>query len=266
MEVYSPPQTVDFTDTGLWRLIIYISASGMRAYLRHISDASQPVVSLFTEEWGEDESLLLSRIESAVYDHPRLLEDYATDIIIETSRHTWVPDEILDTDGVEEEIFSTLFPSASVEVMSEHCGNQTALFSLVSGLSAFVGRTLPGSRIRSHIGTMADHFNRIYSDSPSIFVDIRERECDLVAFQSGKVTGSATQKYSQPSDIVYRIMHLALTSGFRNDDMIVSISGKEELRAEVRELLNQLKVKNVETQIVNSHSEIPLAAAILAKL
>ncbi|MDE6010657.1 MAG: hypothetical protein K2F87_04315, partial [Muribaculaceae bacterium] len=59
----------DFADTGQWRLMIYVSHSGMCAVLRHISDLSRPAVMLFHEKWAPEEGeALLKRIETAVYD------------------------------------------------------------------------------------------------------------------------------------------------------------------------------------------------------
>ena len=151
----------DFADTGQWRLVIHVGRGGMTAVLRHVADPKRPAVLLFEERWplcGERE--LLDRIENCVYEHPAILDDYATEIVVETSEITWVPTSILDSgDFVEEGIFSALFSGG--EVMTDRGEEVSALFSLAEGFDSFMARTIPGSRMRSHLAVIESAVRRL---------------------------------------------------------------------------------------------------------
>ncbi len=269
MDLYTPVQAVDFTDTGQWRLIVYISERGMTALLRHIEDVSQPLVQLFSAEWEADDSPLLSRVEAAVYDNPRLFEDYATEVIVETSRLTWVPDEFLygedAVEDAEQTIFSALFPTECEEVLSERVCGMTALFTLTRGLGAFLGRTLPGARIRSHIGVIAERVSRMTATTPRIFADIRKQQVDILAFDGKTLLSTTTQPWRAPSDVAYRIYHQADVLGITPDNLTVNLSGLEDVRGEVKETLMK-HCHSVEDSepAPTSGGTLPLAAAISA--
>lgn len=198
----------DFADTGQWRLIIYISARGMNALLRHVSDPERPVVQLFDTIWpetGNDSATLLSRIENAVYDHPSILDDYATDIIIESSRLTWIPSSILEddeADNPETTVYSTFFPSGPKEVMTDRVGTATALFTLTDGLEGFLGRTLPGARIRSHSGVMAEYMGRSEAEGHTLLVSVHDNMADMTATGPG---GSLIASVSYPAGNAHEV-------------------------------------------------------------
>ena len=91
--------------------------------LRHASDKSRPAVQIFNEEWrSESPDLLMRHIENAVYEHPSVLDDYATEIVVEAPELTWVPSGIFDGDGISEEvaeeIFRSVYPEGSCGVMA----------------------------------------------------------------------------------------------------------------------------------------------------
>ncbi|MDE6811930.1 MAG: DUF3822 family protein [Muribaculaceae bacterium] len=201
----------DFTDTGQWRLIIYISHSGMRAFLIHISDKSHPIVRLLATNWpADDPASLLNNIESAIYDNPRLLDDYATDVIIETSQVCFVPNNfILSVEDAESIVFSSLFPGEAKEILSDTTDDVTALFSMTRGLDGFIARTMPGARLRSHLAVLIENFRKITTaDSPAVYADIRDSELDLILFKGKDLISASVQKWHSPEDIAYRIFNM----------------------------------------------------------
>ena len=147
----------DFADTGQWRLVIHVAADGMGAVLRHVSDTSRPAVRLFDDHWEPLEGRsLLERIENSVYEHPGILDDYATEIVVTTPNTTWIPTEILSSgEFMEENVFNEFFPGEN-EVMTDRVGEATALFSLAPGFDGFMARTVPGARMRSHLAVLAE--------------------------------------------------------------------------------------------------------------
>ncbi len=245
MDLYTPVQAVDFTDTGMWRLVIYISRTGMSAYLKHIEDSSQPVVCLFSERWEGGEAPLLPRIESAVYDHPRLLEDYATDIVLETPLLTWAPTRLLEAADSESLIFSAVFPDAPEDVLTDTTGRQTAIYALCDGLSAFIDRTIPGSRVTSHIGVMVNKFTRMSGESPRIFAVWRGDLADIICITGSKVLSSVTAECHTPEDVAYRIWHMADACNLDRMELKVAYSAPEDNSKQLGELLS-LHCGNVE--------------------
>lgn len=265
MDVYTPARTVDFTDTGLWRLVIYISRKGMTSLLRHIEDASQPLVRLFTVEWEADDARLLSKIESTIYDNPRVLEDYATDIIIESRQLTWVPTRLVQEEDIEREIFGAVFPTVADAPMTDTAGDLTALFRLTGGLSAFIGRTIPGARVRSHLTVLADYMRGISSESPSIFADIRDNEVDVILFDNRRMLAAVTHDFGAVSDIGYRIFQLLDTYSINPAEATVSLSGSGENVAELSAMLTPYCRNVCRTPLpVGDGDNIPTAAAIAA--
>lgn len=265
MDVYTPARTVDFTDTGLWRLIIYISQAGMSALLRHVEDASQPLVSLFSTSWDQDESLLLPKIESAVYDNPRLLEDYATEIIVETKQLTWIPTDIVEENEVEDVVFGTLFPTATDSPMTDTAGRMTALFSLTNGLQSFISRTLPGARVRSHLAVLVNHFGKLSGDNPHIFVDIRADEADMILFNRKSMLMAVTHQWHSVSDIGYRAAQLASAYGITPRDVTVTISGLHSVAEPLKEIMVKAGMHANDSDLPDpEQTGIPTAAVIAA--
>lgn len=123
-------------DTGQWRLVVYITASGLRAYLKNVADGSLPIEEIASAQWGDVERKdILQKIEAAVYDNPDLMDDYATDIIVQTPRVAFAPSRLLDIEEYAEDmVFKSLFPGSDSEVSIDHIGDVAALYSLTAGL------------------------------------------------------------------------------------------------------------------------------------
>ncbi len=265
MDVYTPARTVDFTDTGLWRLIIYISQAGMTALLRHVEDASQPLVCLFSTSWNQDESLLLSKIESAVYDNPRLLEDYATEIIIETRQLTWIPTRVVEENEVENVVFETLFPTATDTPMTDTAGDMTALFSLTNGLQSFISRTLPGARVRSHLAVLVNHCSKTSGDGPHIYADIRPDEVDLILFNRKTMQMAVTHQWHSVADIGYRAAQLASAYGISPRDVTLTISGNRNAMEPLKEIMINVGMQVEESDLPDpEQTDISTVAVIAA--
>lgn len=232
----------DFADTGQWRLLIYVSSGGMRALLRHASDKSRPAVQIFNEEWrSESPDILMRHIENAVYEHPSVLDDYATEIVVEAQELTWVPSGIFDGDGISEdvaeEIFRSVYPEGSCEVMADRIGEETALYTLAPGFDGFMARTIPGARMRSHLGVLAERLRRMDAGSGRlrVYADIRERRMDLLAFRGEGLVSASLQSWNTPEDAAFRIFSLlnAYSSGAEDSEVYLRGDGDN-----VREVLS----------------------------
>lgn len=225
----------DFTDTGQWRLIVYVSHRGMSAYLKHLSDTTKPVVVMFNVSWQPAEGAeLLSKIENTIYDHPGVLDDYATDIVVETDYTTFAPTSILnDVEDSEFTIFESLFPDAGDDVTLDTTDDITALFSLTPGLEDFISRTMPGTRIRSHLAILAAKFRRQTADMPRLYIDIREDAADILAFDDSKLLSASTQTWHAREDIAYRIFNLMNLYDINPAEAKICVSGSKEIKRDV---------------------------------
>lgn len=233
----------DFADTGQWHLKIELSATSLHATLRHAADAAKFAIVADTH-WTDpidDDRALLSLIENAVYNHPALLDDYATEIILYANRATWIPNEILDNDVIEEEAFQNIFPGKDPEVMTERLTDATCVYSLARGLEAFLGRTMPGARIRPHLVPLTEE--TLAKPGEQLLINLRETGvADLIATRNGKMLLSAIHNFKSPSDMAYIAMLAMQTMTMDTDKTEVEIrntDGLEQEAQEIRELLGQ---------------------------
>ncbi len=264
----------NFADTGQWRLIVYISRLGMRAFLKHISDKSRPMAEMLAVNWqNDDPSSLLSQIENAVYDHPGLLDDYATEIILESQKVCFAPNEILDNGSLDSEedaennIFTTVFPGDDQEVLTDRLPDCTALFTLARGLDGFFSRTIPGARIRSHLAVIAERFRRRKAEGTRIYVDIREKNLDLLAFNNERMLSASVQQWRTKEDILYRIFNMMNAYGLTPDNVHVYLSGSHRIKPEMLDLLRKychdVELTSLPAE-VNAENPLPLAVLLQA--
>lgn len=210
----------------------------MRALLRHVSDGERPMVQLFDEQWDPSGSTsILAKIENAVYSHPSLLDDYATDVVIETSRVTWVPDSLLSEGRLNEDtVYQAVYPGSGSDVLSDRVGDATALYEFIPDFGSFMARTLPGARLRPHIAVLAERFldARSEPDTLCIYADMRDGEIDLVAVKNGALVSAAVQPWQSAEDAAYRIFHLLNAYSSCGADSRVSVNcADKELAGQV---------------------------------
>lgn len=260
---------MDLADTGQWRLIIYLSRFGMRAFMKHLSDKSRQIIEILSTEWSSDDSsMLLKNIENAVYDHPGLLDDYATEIILETPQTCFAPNEITDEEeDAEQTIFESLFPGAEREVLSDRLNSSTALFSLARGLDGFITRTIPGARVRSHLAVIVDRFQRSNADGVRIYIDIRHNnEVDIIAFRANDLISACTQQWHSFEDIAFRIFNLLNAYHIDAAQARINLSGIPEERKKLRDFLRKYcgEVEQTTLPANSNTSGMPLAALLQA--
>lgn len=230
----------DFADTGQWRLLIYINSNGMCAYLKDISDRSRPVVEMFNSRWdAADNDSILHHIENAVYDNPGLLDDFATDIIIDTNYTTLVPSQIVNEEILEDEIFHALYPVNNMETMTDYAGAATVIFSLCNGLESFLSRTLPGCRIRNNLAILIENFYPKVSDTPRIYVDIKDNSVNIFAFDSSRLLAASCRRWRNTDDISYFVYHLLDAYSLPPESSEIYIAGPNEIRQPLTESLRR---------------------------
>lgn len=262
-------RAVRIGDVADWRLICYISASGMSAWLRH-SDPSEPVVPILEEKWEvKEEEGLLKRIEECVYDHPQVLDDFSADIILEASKKLWVPTErVADDEEQGEDWYADVFEADPMDIMAEEVGDATALFSLAPGLKAFLQRTFPGARLHSHVAVEVGKLRNRNADAQRIYIDIREGEADFLMFRGTEFISASTHMWSELSDIQYHLYNIMDIYGADARTVQVAVSGLSEAKAALLPLLRKQIAYVTLTTIPNiegANGGLPLSVALVMK-
>lgn len=255
---------VRIDDTAEWRLVIYISERGMSAYLKNIENPLEEVVTLFEESWEREETSLLRRIESAVYDHPQLMDDFSTEIVVCSPRAMWVPEEVV-TEGVGEcELYNRIYKAEDGDVMSDAIKGMVCLYTLAPGLPAFLHRTLSGARISCHLTVLVRRFMDRSADMPRIYADIREGEVDFVVLDERRMLLSCTHQWHDKMDIAYHIFNLMDVYGLDPKNVQVSLSGVKEVKQSLLKILREHISFVMLTMMPSalSKADIPLTAAI----
>ncbi|MDE5870070.1 MAG: DUF3822 family protein [Muribaculaceae bacterium] len=271
MEETATYRAVRIEDTADWRLIIYISRSGMSAYLKHEEDPMEPLVTLFHEHWTGNEENLLNRIETAVYDHPQLFDDFSTEIIINTDRALWIPRAVVEeTKGTgnsprdEYELYKMVYKAEEEDIFSDEFSDKLCLYTLVPGLNSFIRRTLPGARTWCQQTLAVRRFTDQVSDMPRLYVDIREGEADYYAFDGKKLLLAATHGWVDKMDIAYQVFNFIDIWNLDKSNTQVLLSGKREVKSELMSVLREHLQYVMLTMLPSSvsKSDLPLAVGL----
>lgn len=251
-------------DTAEWKLVIYISERGMSAYLKNVENPLEGIVELFKEDWNRDEYLLLKRIETCVYNHPQLLDDFATDIVICTDKLLWIPEKTVDDEQELSNLYSKVFPTDEENIFTDQTGDVLSVYSLTEGLPSFLRRTLSGARVRNHMSVLLEKFSKQVNDQPTLYVDIRASEADYLLIDNGKLLLGATHPWNSPMDIGYMVMNVFKVYGLNPREASVSISGmmddKQNLIKSLREQISYVMQTKIPTAV--SGKDIPLGALL----
>lgn len=201
----------DFADTGQWRLIIKIGETGMDAVLEntlHTEIEPQPLCSV---DWTEKEGELKNKLEDAVYDHPRLLDDFATKIILKAPLTLFVPTELAEeTPGFEEDYYGEILKVDPSDVMSEKEDSVTAIWWMGKGVKGFLFRTFPGARITSDL---MDKFRKAITAKTSgrrLDIWFDHKEADLILTEDGNLISASSHPCADESvvkDWVKKLLH-----------------------------------------------------------
>lgn len=233
MEETSYHHGTDYADTGQWLLAVRLSRSGIRAELTSRLHPDAPPRVLLDRTWGNPEEDLLEKIENAVYDNPSVLDDYAADIIVETSATLFVPNEWTGNDENDpEKFFNEVFSTPESEVMKDEGEDMTAFYFLTTGLKSFLARTFPGARISSHLGRLVASSRRGAPGTVRLHAVIRKSEVDLVLFSGDRLVSASSQPWKESTDIAYRLLNLLDVYKFNGPETEIHIRSNVEEEGE----------------------------------
>lgn len=212
-------------DTGQWLLVVEISYTSISAVLKNVDYNDTPTVTLFNKEWDSVENELLPNIETAVYDNPRILEDFATHVIINSEKVLWIPAEITEDEEFDPSLFTCVYPSEEEDIFADFGDEEVCLYSMVPGLKSFIGRTLPGSRVSSHISVLKSSFEKKErelgeneTERKAIYINIHQHSADILSFSGGKMLSGAIHCWRDLSDLVYKVLLVAHAYGIKPNE------------------------------------------------
>lgn len=207
----------DFADTGQWRLIVNIYTTGMSAFLENTLHSDVEPQQLFSVRWEKDPDSLLDHIENAVYDNPRLLDDFSARVVLFDRRTLFIPTRVAEeNEGSEEEIYKSVYGGEEADVICETDGDLTAASSMTPGLKGFLYRTFPGARISTNLMSKVSELKRQNSgNGKRMFVTERESlsEADFILLDGHSLISASTHPASGKEDIIYHVYNIITSYG-----------------------------------------------------
>lgn len=198
----------DYADTGQWRLIVQISATGISAHIENTIHTQLEPQLLFSSKWEADTDNLLRNIENAVYDHPRVLDDFSARVIIYDHKTMFMPTRVVEeTEGAEETIYTALYECDPAEVMTDVDADLTAAHCLTAGLKGFLNRTFPGAKIESNLMNRV-RLLRKENSGKTMYVDVRETESDFILLDGETLLSASTHSTGSRADTAYHLFNI----------------------------------------------------------
>lgn len=217
----------DFADTGQWRLILKIFPTGMNAHLENTLHPDLEPQMLFSTQWEDDGANLLRNIENAVYDHPRVLDDFSARIIIYDRKVLFMPTELVEeTEGAEETFYTSLYETEASDVITETDRDITVAYAPASGLKGFLNRTFPGARIGCNLMGAVKRF-RNDGDGKRICIFVRNWEADFILLDGQNLISASTHSWTAPSDISYHGFNILDVYGVNPSDVVAIFEGDD---------------------------------------
>ena len=236
----------DFADTGQWRLLLKIGNTGLEAFLENTLHPEIELQPLCTASWLLNKDELCRNIEDAVYRNPRLLDDFATRIILFDMRTLFIPTEVAEESiGAEEEIYKKVYVADDADIMSDRDGDITAAWSLAPGVKSFLMRTFPGARISCNLMEL---LRKLRKDNKGITLHAlaRQDEVDLIMLSDEHLISASTHEWRHTDDIAYLVVNLIETYGYASGEVSLTLSGAtsdteawEYIKSKTRSLINE---------------------------
>lgn len=254
-------------DTGQWRLTIEIEDSRIYAVLVNVEYEDVPPILLLDDSWEGRTENRLSLVESALYDNPRLLDDFATHIIIKEPKSLWIPTELTEDEEFDYSFFTSVYPASPDDICAGFGERDTCIFLPVSGLKSFLHRTLPGSRISCHISVLKDSFEALESQSDaadadgSVYLSVQPGFVDIFAFQKGRFLCGASQEWRATSDIAYKAVLAAHAYGLDLEHTRLIIRADHSKVQEIRTLINDFFKEILSLRLPEGHEALNMPFA-----
>ena len=215
----------DFADTGQWRLLLNIGCTGLEAFLQNTLHPEIEPQPLCAVKWEMNRDMLKKNIEEAVYNNPRLLDDFATRITIFDPRTLFIPTELAEeSQDAELILYQKVYSAEDADIMTDTDRDITAAWSLAPGVKSFLLRTFPGSRISCNLMDKVRNLRKT-NRGLSLFGFARENEVDIIMLDNDNLISASTHEWHHTDDIAYLMINLLEVYGYKLTDVAVEISG-----------------------------------------
>lgn len=248
----------DGNDSGLWKIIMSVSPKEIIAVMKNTADKTVRPKIMFRTEIEGNEHEMLRRLESAVYDHPAIMDDYAIEIIVTTPKALWVPSDMIEDEETEEAYLTRIYPCDADDMMTNSNEEETCLFTFIAGLPSFINRTLPGCRIYSHQFILHRELQGKPTEFPRVYVNVREDDFDLLAYGEGKLLSVSTHDWEDTADISYYVFLLADAYQIDPKRMEIFVAGKNEPKSKLVEALKEMTGHVYQLKESEEYSEMGL--------
>ena len=215
----------DFADTGQWRLLLKIGVTGLEAFLENTLHPEIEPQLLCTAQWELNRDMLKMNIEDAVYSNPRLLDDFATRIILYDPCTLFIPTEIAEeASGTEEELYKKVYTAEETDIMTDFDRDITAAWSLAPGVKSFLTRTFPGARITCNLMDKVRNLRKT-NEGITLYAFARKGEADIILLVGSALISASTHEWSHTDDIAYLALNLIDVYGYKLADAKISLEG-----------------------------------------
>lgn len=214
----------DFADTGQWRLLLRIGCRGLEAFLENTLHTEIEPQPLCTVSWEQNKDMLRKNIEEAVYGNPRLLDDFATRIVVFDPRTLFIPTCIAEESaGAEEDIYQKVFTAEPSDIMTDCDKDITAVWSLAPGVKSFLMRTFPGARITCNLMNKVRTLRK-NNEGLRLFAFGRHGETDIILLEGNNLISASTHEWSHTDDIAYLTLNLLDVYGYKLADCSIELT------------------------------------------
>ena len=215
----------DFADTGQWRLLLKIGVTGLESFLENTIHPELEPQPLCKVSWEFNRDMLRKNIEDAVYNNPRLLDDFSTKIVLYDPRTLFIPTEIVEEkSGEEEEQYKKVYSAEDCDIMADSDRDITAVWSLAPGVKSFLQRTFAGARITCNLMEEVRNLRKS-NEGVSIFVCARPGETDIILLRDSDLISASTHEWNNSDDIAYLVLNLLDVYGYNLSQVVIHTEG-----------------------------------------
>ena len=256
-------QYQDSSDSGLWKMLISISDDEMIVIMKPTEEGLGKSQLMFRKPLTGSDSDKLQQIENSIYEHPRMMEDYATEVILTTGKAVWVPTDYVEDEEKEEKYLCAVYRADPADITSNSNEEESCIFSFLPGLLSFLNRTLPGCRVYSHQFLLNRELHGKNSGAPRVYVVIRRGRFDLIAYREGQLVSVSTHEWRAETDMAYYVYLLADAYDIDMEKMEVIVAGLKEEKKELEKILKEMtpNVYRLKEPSAYDDMKIPLAMA-----
>lgn len=218
------------SNPGLWRLSLLSEPDALTV----VACSRVDETSLIHARLPFDPSIpsTAKALEEIVYANPLLLADFGqVDVVARTIRNTVLPAEAAKA---AEAAGRLLWPDEETVISTPLPPGETLVSAIDTGAARFIARTFNNPAVTPHLSVLHRYFahkSRLGGNSGKMYVHLRQRDFDVVAFSASKPTVVNTYRCENNDDALYYIIAAAKLAGFDFDRDEMLLCGDAARRA-----------------------------------